>query len=101
MRYTTKMPLAKKSIDNNGTVKVQKDIANSLLIDSNEGDQCLFSGSFNPEMSNIQIPYIFVQYYFSLFIIFIRHKFIDILFNFKILVIKKTLIFSSSQMRCK
>ena len=33
--------------------------------------------------------------------IFIRQKFIDILFNFKILVIKKTLIFSSSQMRCK
>lgn len=63
MRFTTKMPLAKKSIDNNGNVKVQNDIVNSLLIDSNEGEQCLFSGSFNPEMSNIQIPYIFVHSY--------------------------------------
>ena len=61
MRYMTRLPLAKKSEDYNGNIKVQSDVSASLLIESSEGEQCLYSGGFNPEMSNIKIPYIFVD----------------------------------------
>lgn len=65
MRHITKLPLAKKSEDYNGNIKVQSDIRNSLLIGSDEGEQCLYNGGFNPEMSNIKMPYIFVNSYRS------------------------------------
>ena len=60
MRYVTKLPLARKSEDYDSNIKVQPDILTSLMEDNNDGEQCLFGGSFNPEMDNIKIPYIFV-----------------------------------------
>lgn len=61
MRYITKLPLARKSEDFDNNIKIQPDILTSLTEDSSNGEQCLFSGSFNPEMDNIKIPYIFVH----------------------------------------
>lgn len=63
MRNLTKLPLSKKSEDYDGRIKTQNDPSMSLLIDSEEGEQCLYGGSFNPEMSNIKMPYIFVHSY--------------------------------------
>ena len=60
MGYVTKLPLARKSEDYDSNIKVQPDILTSLMEDNNDGEQCLFGGSFNPEMDNIKIPYIFV-----------------------------------------
>lgn len=61
MRYITKLPLARKSEDFDNNIKLQPDILTSLTEDTVSGEQCLFSGSFNPEMDNIKIPYIFVH----------------------------------------
>ena len=61
MRYITKLPLARKSEDFDHNIKIQPDVLTSLMEDNDDGEQFLFGGSFNPEMDNVKIPYIFVH----------------------------------------
>ena len=65
MRHITRLPLARKSEDYDNNIKVQNDINTSLLQNGIDGEQCLFSGSFNPDVDNLKMPYIFVHSSYS------------------------------------
>lgn len=62
-RYLTKSPLSKNATDLNGDKVVQPDLLNSLMIDSDEGKQVLFKGSFDEDIQAIEQTFIFVHTY--------------------------------------
>lgn len=61
LRYTNKLPLAKKSQNYDGVLVMQPDLSESLMQNCKEGEKSLFGGSFNPEMSNLKTPNIYVH----------------------------------------
>lgn len=61
MRYLTTMPLSNRGVDYSGSIKIQPDLKQTLSESNNEGERCLFNFGFNPEMSNCQCPFIFIE----------------------------------------
>lgn len=63
LRYLTKKPLSKTSVDLAGNKVNQPDLLNSLRVESNEGDAILTKGSFNEETISKEFLGIFVHTY--------------------------------------
>lgn len=63
MRYFTTTPLAKRGVTYDGKVIEQPDLTTSLKVDTDEGELCLFTGMFDPDMETIYKNYIFIQHF--------------------------------------
>lgn len=63
MRYLTSTPLSKKGVTYDGNLIDQPDLTTSLTVDTDEGEVCLFTGIFDPDMETIYKNYIFIQHY--------------------------------------
>lgn len=63
MRYLTTTPLAKRGVGYDNKMIEQPDLTTSLKIDTEEGEMCLFTGMFDPDMETIYKNYIFIQHY--------------------------------------
>lgn len=63
MRYFTTTPLAKRGVTYDNKMIEQPDLTTSLKVDTDEGEMCLFTGAFDPDMETIYKNYIFVQHY--------------------------------------
>lgn len=63
MRYLTTTPLAKRGVGYDNKMIEQPDLTTSLKVDTEEGEMCLFTGMFDPDMETIYKNYIFVQHY--------------------------------------
>lgn len=63
MRYFTTTPLAKRGVTYDNKMIEQPDLTTSLKVDTEEGEMCLFTGMFDPDMETIYKNYIFIQHY--------------------------------------
>lgn len=63
MRYFTTTPLSKRGVSYNGNIIEQPDLITSLKVDTKEGEKCLFTGMFDPDMETIYKNYIFIHHY--------------------------------------
>lgn len=63
MRYLTTTPLAKRGVGYDNKMIEQPDLTTSLKVDTEEGEICLFTGMFDPDMETIYKNYIFIQHY--------------------------------------
>ena len=63
MRYLTTTPLAKRGVTYDDKMIEQPDLTGSLTVDTDEGEKCLFTGMFDPDMETIYQNYIFIQHY--------------------------------------
>lgn len=63
MRYLTTTPLAKRGVGYDNKMIEQPDLTTSLKVDTEEGEMCLFTGMFDPDMETIYKNYIFIQHY--------------------------------------
>lgn len=63
MRYFTTTPLAKRGVTYDGKIIEQPDLKTTLKDDTEEGEICLFTGIFDPDMETIYKNYIFIQHY--------------------------------------
>lgn len=61
LRYLTEAPLSQTSKDSSGVKVAQPNLINSLKIDSTEGKQVLWKGSFKEDMVEKEQTYIFVH----------------------------------------
>ena len=63
MRYFTTTPLSKKGVTYDGNMINQPDLKTSLKVDTDEGEMCLYTGMFDPDMETVYKNYIFIQHY--------------------------------------
>ena len=62
MRYFTTTPLSKKGVTYDGNMINQPDLKTSLKVDTDEGEMCLYTGMFDPDMETVYKNYIFIQH---------------------------------------
>lgn len=63
MRYFTTTPLSKRGVTYDNKMIEQPDLSTTLKVDTEEGEMCLYTGMFDPDMETIYKNYIFIQHY--------------------------------------